>query len=85
MLTKFIQILQSLFVSYQFFFLFYSLFVSYQPIYLTKSQRCGYLSSINRLTYNTFHGYILKIDTLFLGLRDVDYSIYHVIVLVKFF
>ncbi len=54
---------------------FYSLFVSYQPIYLTKSESDESLSFINRLTYNVFRCYILKIDNLFLGLRDVDYSI----------
>ena len=55
---------------------FYSLFVSYQPIYLAKSECYKYLSSINRLTYNAFHCYILKIDDIFQDLRVSGDSIY---------
>ena len=64
---------------------FYSLFVSYQPIYLTKSESYKYLSSINRLTYNAFHCYILEIDDAYLDLRDYNYSIYLVIFLIMLF
>ena len=63
---------------------FYSLFVSYQPIYLTKSASNESSSFINRLTYNAFHCYKLEVDNIFLGIRDVDYSIYPVILLMKF-
>ncbi len=65
--------------------IFYSLFVSYQPIYLTKSESDESLSFINRLTYSAYHCYILKFDNLFLGLRDVDDSIYRVILIMKLF